>query len=147
MASREVALSAAVSIKGLRKAFGPNVVLDDIDLDLYAGDSLALVGENGAGKSTLAKIVAGVHRPDAGELLIQGEPVSFRSPRDALQAGIAFIPQELSYVPLLTAAENVLLNAWPSRRGFVSQAACEGGHPVLRHRVRPESANGCADDR
>jgi ribose transport system ATP-binding protein len=125
MASRDGALPAAVSIRGLCKAFGPTVVLDDIELDLYAGDSLALVGENGAGKSTLAKIVAGVHRPDAGELLIQGSPVNFRSPRDALEAGIAFIPQELSYVPLLSAAENVLLNAWPSRRGFVSQGAIQ----------------------
>jgi ABC-type sugar transport system ATPase subunit len=115
--------SAAVAVRGLRKSFGPNVVLDDIDLELFPGDSVVLVGENGAGKSTLAKIVAGVHRQDDGELLMQGLPVSFRSPRDALRAGIAFIPQELSYVPLLTAAENVLLNAWPSRRGFVSQGA------------------------
>jgi ABC-type sugar transport system ATPase subunit len=84
---------------------------------------VAVIGENGAGKSTFAKILTGVIRPDAGTLKLHGKAVSFASPRDALQQGIAFIPQELAYVPHLTVAENILLGRWPHRHGLTTLSA------------------------
>ncbi len=108
---------------GISKSYGPNRVLIDVDFRLAAGQSVAIIGENGAGKSTFAKVVAGVIRPDAGSIRLRGEPVSFHSPRDALRTGIAFIPQELAYVPHLTVAENILLGHWPSWHGLTSVTA------------------------
>jgi ribose transport system ATP-binding protein len=109
-----------LAAKGLAKSYAGHLVLSEIDFTLDRGEAVAVIGENGAGKSTFAKIVAGVIRPDAGELLLDGRSVSFNSPREALRHGIAFIPQELAYVPELTVGENILLGRWPSRFGFVS---------------------------
>jgi ribose transport system ATP-binding protein len=104
----------------MTKRYGANVVLDSVGLELNAGEAVAVIGENGAGKSTLARIMAGVIQADAGELRLDGELVSFHSPRDALRGGIGFIPQELAYFPNLSVAENVVVGAWPGRRGFVA---------------------------
>jgi simple sugar transport system ATP-binding protein/ribose transport system ATP-binding protein len=102
-----------VELAGIAKQFGGVRALDGISMQIEAGTVHALVGENGAGKSTLAKIVAGVVSPDEGQVLIEGEPVSFRSPREALSHGIAMIAQELLVVPRLSVAENVFLGAEP----------------------------------
>src|SRR4030088_2742735 len=91
--------------RDISKSYGSNRVLSDVRFRLDSGQSVAVIGENGAGKSTFAKILTGVIRPDAGTLKLNGKAVSFASPRDALQQGIAFIPQELAYVPHLTVAE------------------------------------------
>ena len=106
-----VAAAARVS-----KRFGATQALDDVSLELRAGQVHALVGENGAGKSTLIKIFGGIHRPDSGATLVSGATRRLRSPREALAAGIAVIPQEIMLVPALNAAENVLLGLLPSRR-------------------------------
>ncbi len=105
---------------GLSKSYAGHRVLSDIGFTLDHGQSVAVIGENGAGKSTFAKILTGVIRPDAGEIRLEGQLVSFDSPRAALQAGIAFIPQELAYVPALTVGENILLGRLPASAGFVS---------------------------
>jgi simple sugar transport system ATP-binding protein/ribose transport system ATP-binding protein len=102
-----------VELIGVAKQFGGVRALDGISMQIEAGTVHALVGENGAGKSTLAKIVAGAVSPDAGQVLIEGEAVSFRSPRDALSHGIAMIAQELLVVPRLSVEENVFLGAEP----------------------------------
>src|ERR671934_142956 len=111
-----------LEVRGLSKSYGPNRVLSEIAFTLDQGESVAIIGENGAGKSTFAKILAGVVAPDQGRILLEGVPVRFHAPRDALRSGIAFIPQELAYVPELTVAENILLGQWPNRRGFTSQS-------------------------
>jgi rhamnose transport system ATP-binding protein len=98
-----------VEIRGLSKRFGATVALDDVTLRIRRGTVHALVGENGAGKSTLGKTLAGVHAPDHGEVLLAGRSVSFRSPRDALSAGLTIVAQELSLVPSRTVVENVFL--------------------------------------
>ncbi len=108
---------------GIRRSFGNHLALDDVDLTLHTGESVALVGENGAGKSTLAKILTGALRPDDGALRVRGQVVRFGSPRDAIAAGIAFIPQELAYVPRMSVGENILLNRWPSWRGMTNRRA------------------------
>lgn len=105
----EVVLEA----RGISKAFPGVKALDGVDLTLRAGRSTALLGENGAGKSTLMKILAGVQPPDSGELIVEGQAVSFTNPRHALDHGIAMIYQELSLVPDLTIAENIFLGREP----------------------------------
>jgi ABC-type sugar transport system ATPase subunit len=101
---------------GITKSFLGNTVLRDVDLELRSGEVHALVGENGAGKSTLMKILCGIHQADAGEVVLDGAPVSFRHPREAQDAGIAIIHQELTLLPDRTVAENVFLGREPRRR-------------------------------
>jgi len=117
----EHAPASLLEAVGLSKRYAQNVVLTNVDLSLVSGEVVALIGENGAGKSTLAKIIAGAVRPDGGSLRLAGEPVALGSPRDALRQGVAFIPQELAYVPDLTVAENILLARWPNRSGLTNQ--------------------------
>jgi rhamnose transport system ATP-binding protein len=87
--------------------------LRDVSLDLYAGEAHALAGENGAGKSTLIKMLAGVHRPDSGQVLLDGEPVTFAGPGDARDAGVAVIYQEPTLFPDLSVAENIFMGRQP----------------------------------
>jgi ribose transport system ATP-binding protein len=105
----------ALEMRGITKRFAGNTVLAGVDLRAAAGEVHALVGENGAGKSTLMKVLAGVHQPDAGEVLIEGEAVRFARPADALAHGVAMIYQELSLAPHLTVAENIFLGREPLR--------------------------------
>ncbi|HJX49070.1 MAG TPA: sugar ABC transporter ATP-binding protein [Gaiellaceae bacterium] len=112
-----------VELQGVSKHFGGVLALDAVSLVVERGTVHALIGENGAGKSTLGKIVAGVHAADSGHMLIDGEPVSFRSPKEALDHGVAVIAQEPSVVPMLTVAENVLLGSEPRGGGFVRRRA------------------------
>jgi len=100
-------------MRGVTKSFGGNTVLADVNLSGAAGEVHALVGENGAGKSTLMKILAGVYRPDAGEILIAGERTRFASPADALKQGVAMIYQELSLAGKLSVADNIFLGREP----------------------------------
>jgi ABC-type sugar transport system ATPase subunit len=106
-----------LSMRGIRKSFSGVEVLHGVDLTLYSGEVLALLGENGAGKSTLIKILNGDYTRDAGEIFLAGNPVSLKSPRDAERLGIRVIYQELNYAPDLSVAENVLLGHLPHRRG------------------------------
>ena len=98
------------------KSFGAVRALEDVSLELYAGETHALVGENGAGKSTLVKILAGVHWPDDGVLRINGRELVLSSPAAARDAGIAVIYQEPTLFPDLTVAENVFMGRQPLRR-------------------------------
>jgi ABC-type uncharacterized transport system ATPase subunit len=100
-----------VSLEGIGKRFGAVAALEGVDLQVRAGEVLALLGENGAGKSTLAKILYGVHGPDAGALAIDGRPVAFDGPRAARAAGVGMVFQQFSLIPALTVAENLML-AW-----------------------------------
>jgi ribose transport system ATP-binding protein len=111
-----------LSVSGISKSYGGYRALEAVDFILQAGQAVAVIGENGAGKSTFAKILAGVIRPDTGSIFLEGEEVHFSSPRDALRHGVAFIPQELAYLPNLSVAENILVGAWPSRLGFTNRA-------------------------
>jgi ABC-type sugar transport system ATPase subunit len=108
----------AVSARGVSKHFGATRALDSVDFDVMPGEIHALVGENGAGKSTLVRILGGAHRPDVGEVAVDGEPRRFAGPHDAIAAGIANIPQELRLVPALSVAENLTLDGPPVRWRF-----------------------------
>ncbi|HVX40908.1 MAG TPA: sugar ABC transporter ATP-binding protein [Gemmatimonadaceae bacterium] len=112
----------AVRFERVTKRFPGVQALSEVSLDVAAGSCHALCGENGAGKSTLGKILAGIHRPDDGHVLIDGAPVDFATPRDALGAGVGMVHQELAFCHNLSVAENLCLGALPSRRGFVNRA-------------------------
>ena len=104
---------AAVSLSHISKSFAGLKVLSDVSFDVRPGEVHALLGENGAGKSTLIKVMAGLHRPDEGEIRVGGKTVSFASPREAHDAGIATVHQELLLFPELTVAENIFLGQTP----------------------------------
>jgi ABC-type sugar transport system ATPase subunit len=110
-----------VEVRNVSKRFGGVQALADVSITVGRGSIHGLVGENGAGKSTLAKIVGGVHQPDGGELLVDGEPVRFTSPRGALAVGIASIAQEIALVPARTVLENVFLGIESKTLGVVQQ--------------------------
>ncbi len=112
-----------VRFTGITKRFPGLVALRDVSFDVAAGSCHAICGENGAGKSTLGRILAGVHRADAGTVEIDGHAVRFASPRDALAAGVAMVHQELAFCDNLTVGDNLCLRHLPRRFGFVSERA------------------------
>ena len=124
LASGKVA-APLLELRRVSKAFGGVQALDGVSLTLNGGEILALVGENGAGKSTLMRVLAGVHAPDAGELLLDGERLSLSGPRDAMAVGIGLIHQELCLCDNLSVMENIVLGREPRRRGLVDRAAMQ----------------------
>jgi rhamnose transport system ATP-binding protein len=112
----ETALAPVVSLQHAEKRFGAVHALDDGDIELFGGEVHGLVGENGAGKSTLVKILAGVHRADAGRLLIDGEEAIFDNAKQSQAAGIAIIFQEPTLFPDLSVAENIFVGVQPLKR-------------------------------
>ena len=108
-----------LELQGVSKRFGEIQAVRDVDLTVERGAIHGLVGENGAGKSTLGKIITGVHRRDGGKLLVDGRPVDYRSPREALLDGLVLIAQELTLVPRLSVLENILLGVQESRLGVL----------------------------
>jgi ABC-type sugar transport system ATPase subunit len=110
--------------RGIAKSFPGVRALDDVQITVRRGRLNALLGENGAGKSTLMNILAGVLPPDAGEILIDRQPQVFQNPREAQEAGVAIIHQELNLLPELSVAENVFLGREPrTRLGLIDYAA------------------------
>ena len=99
----------ALQMKGITKRFGPVVANNHIDLDVYEGEILAILGENGSGKTTLMNMIAGIYYPDEGQILIDGREVVIRSPKDAFEHKIGMIHQHFKLVDLFTAAENIVL--------------------------------------
>jgi simple sugar transport system ATP-binding protein len=106
---------AIIALKGVTKYFGSVRAIENISLDVRGGEVLCLLGDNGAGKSTLIKILSGVFAPSAGEMLLDGRPVRFSSPREALDNGIATVYQDLAMVPLMSIARNFFMGREPVR--------------------------------
>jgi simple sugar transport system ATP-binding protein len=119
----------AVELKNVDKAFYGVKANSHVDFELARGEVHALLGENGAGKSTLCSILAGLYRPDAGEMLMDGEPVHFKNPKEALAAGVGMIYQHFRLVPNLTVAENFAL-----------------GHPDTGIRLNQKELQGAAEE-
>src|SRR5438309_7716397 len=106
-------------MRGIRKEFPGVVANDDVTFDVRPGEVHALLGENGAGKSTLMNILYGLYRPDAGEIRLNGKPVSFSSAKEAIQAGIGMVHQHFMLIPVMTVAENIVLGNEPVREGLL----------------------------
>jgi ribose transport system ATP-binding protein len=128
-----------LTLKDVVKTFPGVRALDGVELNVRAGEVHCLLGQNGAGKSTLIKVLSGVHRPDAGEIVWRGEPVSFANPQAAMKAGIATIYQELDLVDELSVAENIYIGQEPRRAVFVRRGEMRrGARQVLARLGHPE---------
>ncbi|MEJ2044523.1 MAG: sugar ABC transporter ATP-binding protein [Reinekea sp.] len=108
--------SPALSLQGISKIFPGVKALDQVQLNLYAGEVTALVGENGAGKSTLVKIITGIYQPEEGELVLEGKSLAFKNPHSAHESGITAIHQETILFDELTVAENIYAGAYPVKK-------------------------------
>ena len=106
----------ALEMRGITKRFGPVVANNRVNLDVYRGEILAVLGENGCGKTTLMNMIAGIYFPDEGHILIDGQEVVIRSPKDAFDHGIGMIHQHFKLVDLFTAAENIVLGKQSMKR-------------------------------
>ena len=114
-----------LEMRNIAKRFGQFYALKDVSLTVYPGEVHSLMGENGAGKSTLMKILAGAYTATAGEIAIDGQPYTINGPKDALNAGITLIYQEINLAPNLTVAENIFLGSEITRNGIVNRQKME----------------------
>ena len=117
--------SPILSLRGIEKSYGPVRVLHGVDLDVGAGEVVALLGENGAGKSTLSNIISGTVQPSAGTMTWIGATYAPANPRAAMDEGVGMIHQELKLLPKLSIAENIFLGRYPMRSGRIDRKAME----------------------
>jgi simple sugar transport system ATP-binding protein len=126
-----------IDVRNIVKQFGSVIALSGVSMSVSAGEVLCLLGDNGAGKSTLIKTLSGVHKPTAGEFYVDGKPVVFESPRDALDAGIATVFQDLAMIPLMSITRNFFMGREP-RKGFwpFKYFDLDFAHPVTRAEMK-----------
>jgi ABC-type sugar transport system ATPase subunit len=126
-----------IQLAGVSKRFGGITALDNVSLDLNAGDIVGLVGDNGAGKSTLIKVLSGAHNPTSGSILVEGHPQNLSPPAQAQRLGIETVYQELSLIGSFTAAENF----------FLGRELARGGGPKLTRFIRRRAMHEIAMQR
>src|SRR5690606_30219947 len=136
---------ALLEMRGVEKTFGAVRALRGVDLEIRPGEVHCLLGQNGAGKSTLIKTLAGVHQPDAGDILWNGEAVSIGNPQAAIDLGIATMYQELDVVDDLTVAENIFLGHERSRAGFTRRGETAAQARALLTRLGNERLSPYAE--
>ena len=112
-----------LELRGITKAYPGTVANDHIDFDLRRREVHALLGENGAGKTTLMNILYGLTKPDEGDIILNGERITFSSPKDAIERGIGMVHQHFMLIPVMTVAENIVLGIEPSDKGFLDYDA------------------------
>lgn len=126
-----------LEVRDVVKYFGNVIALNGISMTLYPGEVMCLLGDNGAGKSTLIKTLSGVHRPDDGLYLVEGKPVAFSSPRDALAHGIATVYQDLAMIPLMSIARNFFLGSEPTVGwGIFKRFDVESANQIVREEMQ-----------
>jgi simple sugar transport system ATP-binding protein len=127
---------AALEVRSICKYFGSVNALEDISVAVYPGEVTCVLGDNGAGKSTLIKILSGVYHPNKGEVLCEGEPVTFAGPRDARARGIATVFQDLATVPLMSVWRNFFLGNEPTKgRGPFQRMDVKGAQRIMREEM------------
>jgi len=104
-----------IELIDIKKHFGPVIALNGVSVSVLPGECHCLLGDNGAGKSTFIKTMAGVHKPSAGQIRVGGKPASFDSPRDAMEAGVATVYQDLAMIPLMSVTRNFWMGREPRR--------------------------------
>jgi simple sugar transport system ATP-binding protein len=105
-----------IEMKNIEKHFGSVIALAGVSLDVFPGECHCLLGDNGAGKSTFIKTMSGVHKPTKGAIFFEGKPLNFDRPRDAIQAGIATVYQDLAMIPLMSVSRNFFMGNEPERK-------------------------------
>ncbi len=108
-----------VHMENITKHFGPVIALNGVSFDVKAGECHCLLGDNGAGKSTFIKTMSGVHKPTSGEIMFEGQKMNFASPRDAMEAGIATVYQDLAMIPLMSVTRNFWMGREPKKGFFI----------------------------
>ena len=118
-----------IQMKNIEKHFGAVIALAGVSLDVFPGECHCLLGDNGAGKSTFIKTMSGVHKPTKGEIIFDGKPLDFETPRDAMDAGIATVHQHLAMIPLMSVARNFFMGNEPVKKvmgiNFLDQALAD----------------------
>src|SRR5690606_10851202 len=105
-----------IELSDIKKQFGPVIALNGVSVSVLPGECHCLLGDNGAGKSTFSKTMGGVHKPSAGEIRVAGQKVDFESPRDAMEAGVATVYQDLAMIPLMSVTRNFWMGREPRRQ-------------------------------
>lgn len=116
-----MAAEYAIEMRGITKTFGSVVANKDVNLTLRKGEILALLGENGSGKTTLMNMLSGIYQPDSGEILVDGAPVSIRSPQEAKALGIGMVHQHFKLVECFSILDNIILGVEPCKNGFLQK--------------------------
>ena len=135
-----MAAASLIDVQNISKQFGSVIALSGVSMTVLPAEVHCLLGDNGAGKSTLIKTLSGVHAPSAGQIVIEGQPVTMTGPRDALDRGIATVFQDLAMIPLMSITRNF----------FMGREVTKGSGPdaAVRHRHRqPGRARGDEEDR
>ena len=135
----------ALQMKGITKRFGSVLANDHVDLEVYQGGILAILGENGSGKTTLMNMIAGIYYPDEGQILIDGKEVVIRSPKDAFEHRIGMIHQHFKLVDLFTAAENIVLGTEQEGRYNLRDVNTEVSQITERYGFRLDPAKKIYD--
>ena len=133
---------AIVHMVDIEKHFGNVIALAGVSFDVHPGEVHCLLGDNGAGKSTFIKAMAGVYKPTAGKLFFEGKPMNFDSPRDAMEAGIATVYQDLAMIPLMSVTRNFWMGREPTRgRGLFKRFDIERANEVTMEEMRKMGIN------
>lgn len=135
MTPRDVTAQPVLDVRDIKKRFGSTRALSGVSFELREGEVLGLVGDNGAGKSTLVNVIAGVHRPDDGSIVVDGVEQHLGSPREAQRAGIETVFQYLSLIPTLSITDNIFLNRELYGPGRLLTALRRVQRSEMRHRV------------
>ena len=124
---------AAVSLRNVTKTFGAVVANEKVNLDIYKGEILALLGENGSGKTTLMNMLSGIYFPDEGQIFINGKEEIIKSPKDALKLGIGMVHQHFKLVDVLSATENIVLGLEGKLNIKADRGDCKSTLPRCGH--------------
>ncbi|MHC8508676.1 MAG: ATP-binding cassette domain-containing protein [Rhodospirillales bacterium] len=126
-----------IELENIEKRFGNVIALAGVSFDVRPGECHCLLGDNGAGKSTFIKVMSGVHQPSAGTLRLEGQPVRFNTPRDAMEAGIAAVFQDLAMIPLMSVSRNFFMGREPTKgRGLFKRFDTDTANAVTMQKMR-----------
>lgn len=131
-----------IHMENIKKHYGNVIALNGVTFDVRAGECHCLLGDNGAGKSTFIKTMSGVHKPTEGSITFEGKPLSFNSPRDAMEAGIATVFQDLAMIPLMSVTRNFFMGREPTRgRGLFKRFDLETANEITMTEMRKMGIN------
>lgn len=135
-----------IRMENIKKHFGNVIALNGVTFDVRPGECHCLLGDNGAGKSTFIKTMSGVHKPTEGTITFEGRPMAFNSPRDAMEAGIATVFQDLAMIPLMSVTRNFFMGREPTKGRFIKRFDLETANRITMEKMRQMGINLRAPD-